>query len=463
MRNAFLSELLCISLLWLSQNVLAKPEPVQEFNFSNGLKLLVKVDKRSPVVVSQVWYKVGSSYEPAGTTGLSHMVEHMMFKGTPSYPAGEFSKIMSANGAAENAFTGRDFTSYFQRLANDRLELSFKMEADRMRNLLLPEQEFLKEREVVLEERRARVEDEPQSLLAEYFMSTAFTTSGYHNPVIGWKSDIENYSIEDLKNWYQAWYAPNNAIVVVAGDVEPTAVFKLAKQYFEPLLPSNLKKAKPRPEVAQLGTRRIVIKQPAKLPALMMGYKVPSLVTLNKDEQWEAYALEVLAQVLDGGESARLSKYLVRGEEIASTISAGYDNNSRLTTLFSISGIPTEQHSVADLETAIKKQIQQLQTTLVSQEELNKVKIAFKAAKVYERDSVFYQAMQIGTLESVGLNWQLIDSYFDNILAVTPEQVQAVAKKYLQEDLLTVGILDPLPLEAKAPPKANLKLPHGDM
>ncbi|HDN27541.1 MAG TPA: insulinase family protein, partial [Thioploca sp.] len=197
---------------------------VHEFTLDNGLHLIVKEDHRAPVVVSQVWYKVGASYEQEGKTGLSHMLEHMMFKGTEKYPAGEFSRIMAVNGARENAFTGTDFTTYFQTLEKSRLSLSFEMEADRMRHLVLTEEEFAKEREVVTEERRMRVEDRPIGQTREHFKATAYQTSPYQNPIIGWMSDLKNYTLADLQAWYQRWYAPNNAIVVVVGDVEPQAV-----------------------------------------------------------------------------------------------------------------------------------------------------------------------------------------------------------------------------------------------
>jgi len=419
---------------------------VHEFTLDNGLQLIVKEDHRAPVVVSQIWYKVGASYEEAGKTGLSHMLEHMMFKGTEKYPPGEFSRIMAANGASDNAFTGTDYTAYFQTLEKSRLHISFEMEADRMRHLVLTEKEFAKERQVVTEERRRSTEDKPISQTNEHFMATAYQTSPYHNPIIGWMSDIQNYTLADLKAWYQRWYAPNNATVVVVGDVEPQAVLALAKQHFGPLKPSQITPPSPRPEVEQFGLKRITIKLPAKLSYLAMGYKVPALKTIAKEEQWEVYALEVLAYILDGGDSARLSKNLVRGQQIATTASAGYDPFSRLTDLFTFSGIPTNAHTVPELEKALREQIQQLQTTLVDKAELERVKTQLRASQVYELDSVFYQGMKIGLLETVGLDWRIFDTYLENLKAVTAEQVQAVARKYLIDKNLTIAVLDPQPL-----------------
>lgn len=419
---------------------------VHELTLDNGLHLIVKEDHRSPVVVSQVWYKIGASYEQEGKTGLSHMLEHMMFKGTEKYPLGDFSRIMAVNGARQNAFTGTDYTAYFQILEKSRLPISFEMEADRMRHLVFTEDEFAKERQVVAEERRMRVEDQPNSLLREYFNATAYQTSPYQNPIIGWMSDIQNYTLADLQAWYQRWYAPNNAIVVVVGDVEPEAVFALAKQYFGPLKPSELTPPLPRPEVEQFGLKRISVKRPAKLPYLLMGYKVPSLSTITEENRWEVYALEVLAYLLDGGDGARLSKHLVRGQQIATSVSASYDPFSRLEEVFTFSGIPNQKNTIAELEAALQEQIKQLQSTLVDAAELERVKNKLRASQVYELDSQFYQGLKIGILETVGLDWQVFEAYLDNIKAVTAEQVLAVARQYLIDDHLTVAVLEPQPL-----------------
>jgi zinc protease len=254
---------------------LALAGEVYETTLDNGLRLIVKQDHRAPIVVSQVWYRIGSSYEPEGKTGMSHLLEHMMFKGTTKYPTGEFSKIMTINGASENAFTGRDFTAYFQTLEKSRLSLSFEMEADRMSNLVWDEENFAKEKQVVMEERRTRVEDNPISLMYEHFQATAFQTSPYQHPLIGWMNDIKNFTLADLQNWYQRWYAPNNAIVVVVGDVEPQKVVKLAQHYFGAVKSRPITPPIVRAEIEQLGIKRITVKKTAKLPYLAMGYKVP--------------------------------------------------------------------------------------------------------------------------------------------------------------------------------------------
>lgn len=434
--------LLC---LWIPAVAVAE---VSEYQLDNGLKLLVKPDNRAPVAVSQVWYKVGSSYEHNGITGISHILEHMMFKGTENLAPGEFSKIIAENGGSQNAFTGRDYTAYFQTMEKERLEVSFRLEADRMRNLVVEEAELLKERDVVSEERRMRTDDDPKAQLREAFNATAFVNSPYHHPVIGWMSDINNYEKADLDEWYKKWYAPNNAVVVVVGDVEPDAVYALAKQYFGPLKPEQTATVKPQIEVEQRGERYIKLKAPAQLPYLMMGWKVPVVTTA--ENAWEPYALDVLAGILSGTSSSRFSRELVREQQVAAGVSAYNNNFSRLDDMFIVGGTPAQGKSVEELQSAIKAQFETLKTTLVSDAELERVKTQVVASDVYERDSVFYQAMQLGMLETIGLDWQLGEKYVDNIHAVTAEQIQQVAQKYFIDDTLTVGELEPTEMTSNA-------------
>lgn len=426
---------------------IASSGEIHEFKMANGLKVLVKEDHRAPVVVSQIWYKVGGSYEHSGITGVSHVLEHMMFKGTKKHAAGEFSRIIAENGGRENAFTGKDYTAYFQQLEKSRLKVSFEMEADRMRNLTLPEDEFKKELAVVIEERRMRTEDKASALTTEQFTATAFTNNPYHQPIIGWMDDLKNMTVSDLRSWYEKFYAPNNAAIVVVGDVNAEEVFKLAEKYFAHIKPSNITATKPRLDAEQKGQRRITVKAPAKLPYMVMGYKVPSYKTAK--EKWEPYALDVLAYVLSGGSSSRFSKSLVRKQQIAVSADTGYGIFSRLDDLFLIDGTPAAGYNVKQLESAINKEIDKVKTELVSSAELERIKAQTVAEKVYEKDSIFYQAMQIGMLETVGLDWRLNDEYTKRIRQVTAEQIQQVAKKYLVKDTLTVAVLEPQPLTAK--------------
>jgi zinc protease len=427
---------------------------IQEFKLNNRLKLIVQEDHRSPVVVSQVWYRAGALDEVNGKTGVAHVLEHMMFKGTKTLKPGQFSRMIAAAGGKENAFTGQDFTCYFQQLEKSKLPLSFKLEADRMSNLQITDEEFAKEIKVVMEERRWRTEDKPQSKVNEQFQAIAFRAHPYARPVVGHMNDLENMTAADAREWYKNWYAPNNAIVVVVGDVKTAEVLKLAKQYFGPIKPRALPARKPQVEPAQIGERRAVVKAPGKLPYLAMGFHVPTLPNSKSDNpDWEPYALEVLAGVLSGNDSARLNQRLVRETSLAVDVGAGYDTTSRgQQSLFEIVGTPAEGKTVAELEAALLAQIELIKTSGVTQQELNRVKASVIAADIYQRDSMFYQAMQIGQLETMGYSWRLLKEYPEKLKVVTSEQIQAVAKKYLVKDNLTVATLDPQPIDPNAKP-----------
>lgn len=444
-----LKRFLLVMLLGMVSIAWAAPA-VHEFKLDNGLKVLVQEDHRAPVVVSQIWYKVGSSYEPTGMTGISHVLEHMMFKGTKNLQPGEFSRIIAAQGGNQNAFTSRDYTAYFQTLPKEHLEVSFRLEADRMANLQLTEELFTKEIQVVIEERRLRTEDAPQSLTYEQFNAVAYVTSPYRNPVIGWMKDLKDMRLEDVRSWYRQWYSPNNAILVVVGDVDPQQVLELAKTHFGSLQPSDVSAPGLTHEVPQRGERRAIVKEPAELPYIILGYKAPVLKTTA--EEWEPYALQVLAGILDAGDSARLSRNLIRGSEIAAQAGASYNMHARLDELFTVAANPAPGHNLDELEHALRAELKQLREELIGDEELDRVVAQVIAADVYQRDSMFYQGMRLGVLETVGLGWEKIEDYVDRIKAVTPEQVREVARKYLVDQQLTVTILEPQPLgEATRP------------
>jgi zinc protease len=432
--------------LTLSHHVAAQ---VSEYELANGLKVVVKEDRRAPVVVTQVWYKVGSSYEPDGITGISHVLEHMMFKGTEEVGPGEFSRTISALGGSENAFTSRDYTAYFETLASEHLETALRLEADRMRNLVLDADEFARELMVVKEERRLRTEDSPSGQLFEQFSAVAWRTSPYRNPVIGWMNDIKHLTVDDLAAWYERWYAPNNATLVVVGDVDPEQVRALAERYFGPFERVEIPPQKPVVEPPQRGETRIEVRVPARQPYLLMGFKAP--VVGQAGEEWEPYALYVLSSVLDGGNSARLSRDLVRGSGVAASAGASYSPYSRFSGMFLLDGTPTDDHSVAEVESALRAEVERLRTELVEPEELERIVTQAVASKVFEADSLFAQAMEIGVLETIGLDWRLIKTEIDAIRAVTPEQVRSVAERYLVDDNLTVATLVPLPMGDEAP------------
>lgn len=425
-------------------SVLAACGRVHETTLDNGLKVIVKEDHRSPVVVSQVWYRVGSSYEPEGLTGISHVLEHMMFKGTTNHKAGEFSRIIAEHGGRENAFTGDDYTAYFQQLEKSRLPISFELEADRMRNLLLKEEDFQREVRVVMEERRLRTEDNPQALTFERFMATAYQVHPYRHPIIGWMEDLERLKLEDLQRWYDRWYAPNNATLVVVGDVEPQAVFALAKKYFGPVPARKLEPVQVPLEPPQKDMRRAQVRVPAEVPYLLLGYHAPAFTGAEDREQ---YALAVAAAILSGGQSARFASRLVRGQEIAADVGAEYNPASKYPPLFIVGGAPAAGKDLKSLEAAVREEIERLRDEPVSDVELDRVKAQVVAGEIYERDSVFGQAMVIGTLETIGLDWRLEEEYVRRVRAVTAADVQAAVKKYLVPTNLTVVALDPLPLD----------------
>ena len=443
MRAKLLNYLLSLALL----SAVAAHAEVFEQTLSNGLKVIVKEDHRAPVVVQQVWYRAGSMDERTGTTGIAHVLEHMMFKGTKTVPPGEFSKRIAAAGGRENAFTSSDYTAYFQQLHKSKLPLAMQLESDRMRNLALSDAEFGKEIKVVMEERRMRTDDEPHALLTEKLMAAAYQEHPYQHPVIGWMNDLLALGASDARAWYERWYVPNNATLVVAGDVKASEVFALAQRYYGVIPARKLPARKNFSEPPQLGIKRIVVKAPAQLPHLVMAYHAP--VLRDPAQDWQPYALEVLAGVLDGNESARLNKALVREQQLASNAGAGYDSTSRGPSMFTLEGTPSEGKSVADLEAGLREQIALLVRDGVSEDELKRVKAQVTASEVYKRDSVFYQAMQIGQLESIGLSYKDIPLMLKKIQAVTAQQVQEVAREFLKDDSLTVAVLDPQPLSGE--------------
>ena len=415
-----------------------------EFRLQNGMQVVVKTDHRSPIVVHQVWYRTGSNFEVNGTTGIAHMLEHMMFKGTRKVKPGEFSERISQMGGRENAFTSRDYTAYFQIVGKQHLKEVMQLEADRMRNLVFDEQAFQKERQVVAEERRWRVEDKPSAKLYEQFMATAFMSSPLHHPTIGWMSDIEHYQLEDVKRWYQAWYAPNNATLVVVGDVSADEVKALAEATYGQYEAMPLQVPKPQVEVPQLGPREITLRDATEIPVLLMGFQVPTLPSAQTEpERQEVYALSLLASILDGDDSARLTKRLIREQKVALSVGAGFHETSRWRTLFLLQASPAKGQTLEALEQALWQQIQQLQQAPISESELTRILSQAEAQYVYQQDSAMGQAMLIGTLVSVGLPPDLMAHWVENLRKVTPAQIQAVAKKYLQPDKVTLGRLLP--------------------
>ena len=440
-----IKRLLCCLCLAVALPVAANPF---ETTLKNGMRIIVKEDRRAPTVVHMVWYRAGSIDEVDGSSGLAHVLEHMMFKGTPSIGPGEFSKRVAAAGGRDNAFTSRDYTAYFQQVPKEKLEEMMQLEADRMRHLNVDPKEFAQEIKVVMEERRMRTDDHPQSKLFEQMNAVAFQAHPYRRPIIGWMSDLENMTAADARAWYDQWYVPNNAYMVVVGDVDHQAVFKLAEQYYGGLEGRALPQRRPQTEPQQQGARRISVKAPAELPMLVMGYKAPVIRDVIKDR--DPYALQMLGAILDGYDAARFGKRLVREQQLAISVGIDYDATARGPGMFYLFGTPAEGKSVADLEAALRGEIVRIQQEGVAEAELKRARAQILAAQIYKLDSMFGQAMEIGGAESAGLSYKDNARMIEKVQQVTAEEVRAVAKKYFSDDTLTVGTLDPQPLDGKA-------------
>ncbi len=416
---------------------------VQQFTLDNGLKILVKEDHRAPVAITMVWYNVGSADEPGGITGVSHALEHLMFKGTPLYPVGMFSKTIASLGGQDNAFTNNDYTAYFEKIAAQNLEMSFKLEADRMQHLLLDKDEFGREIKVIQEERRNRTDDNPQALTFERFLATAHLASPYHHPVIGWMSDLQQMNVADAKAWYGRFYTPNNATLVVIGDVDSKNVYALAKNHFGTLNAHPLIERKAQSEPPRLGKKFVEVHAHAELPMLMLGFTVPTVKTVSAKDILEPYALEIIAGILDAGDSGRFSKELIRTKQLASSVDVFYNLYARYQTQFVLYGTPNQSHRVEDLKQGILTELKRLQNEPLNEDELQRIKTQIIAQKTFERDSIFGQAMEMGMLETVGIGWQTAEKYVDRINSVTAKDIQTVAQRYFQDNDMTEAQLIP--------------------
>jgi zinc protease len=410
---------------------------VTEKVLPNGLKVLLKEEHKAPVVTFQIWYKVGSRNEKLGTTGISHVLEHMMFKGTKKYGPKTFSQTVQRNGGNDNAFTSHDYTAYFENFASDRIEISLDLESDRMQNLLIEPKEFLSERDVVKEERRMRTEDDPVNTMVEQLMTAAFSAHPYQWPVIGWMADLGTITRDDLVNHYRTYYAPNNATIVVVGDFDAKKLLPRIEHYFGaiPRGPAVPKMGAVEPK--HLGERRVIVKKQAELPAVFAGYNVPAV------KHADSYALEVLQGILAGGKSSRIYKSLVYEKQLALYAGGDYDNISTDPNLFYVYAGVMPGKTTEEVEKALYAEIDKLKAEAVSDEELQKAKNQIEASFIMGQDSIFYQAMLLGQFETVA-NWQLLEKYVDNVRAVTKEDVMRVAKEYFSEDARTVGTLVPL-------------------
>ncbi len=421
----------------------------QEYILSNGMKVLLVEVPKAPVATVQIWYKVGSRNEVMGRAGLSHMLEHMMFKGTAKYPKGSFSRLIRKNGGMDNAFTSQDFTAYFENLAADRVELALEMEADRMQGLILDQNELKTEREVVKEERRLRSEDDPQGALVETLFAQAYLSHPYHWPVIGWFGDLDAMTLDDLQRHYDTFYSPNNATLLVVGDIKAESLLPTIKQLFEPIPRGPEPKPVMTMEAEQKGERRFLLKREAQVPFVMMGYRVPNYTSED------SYALDVLESILSRGKSSRLYQSLVYDQKLSLAVGAEYGLMQADPGLFYFYALVSPGQKVETVEEALTKEIKRLQSDPPTDLELQRAKNQVEAARWFEQDSNFRHAMLLGQAETVGAGWRKVDQFLDRIRAVTAKDVQRVARQYLIEDTRTVGTLIPLPpKQSDAPPAA---------
>ncbi len=414
-----------------------KPVFLHEEVLDNGLKILALKDPGATMAVFQIWYHAGSINEQVGKTGLSHLLEHMMFKGTKKYGPGSFTKIIKRAGGVDNAGTSRDYVVYYQKLASDRLYLSIELEADRMQNLIMNVKETLSERDVVMEERRLRYDDDPQNLVYEEVVSAAFRNHPYRWPVIGWMSDLKGITREDLWAYYKKYYQPNNALIVIAGNIEVAPLMdKIRKEFGN--IPKGPEISRPMiEEPEQRGERRLFIKKEAELPYMISAYKVPNVL----DE--DSYALEILASVLSSGKSSRIYKSLIDEQQIALSAGAGYSNIQKHPFILYLYGTARPGRTIDEVESALYKEVEKIKETPPSEREVQKAKNQIESDFIMGQDSIYFQAEILAIFEMIG-DWRLKDKYLEGIKNVKPEDVQKVAKKYLIEDKRTVGILIPI-------------------
>ena len=444
------------SLLALACAALPAVAQTTEFMLANGMKVIVKEDHRAPTVAHMVWYRAGSIDEVNGKTGVAHVLEHLMFKGTRQFGPGEFSKRIAALGGRENAFTSRDYTGYYQQLHKSALAEAMTLESDRMHNLVLSKDEFDKEIKVVMEERRWRTEDRAQSLVMEQLNAAAFIASPYRAPVVGWMNDLEAMTVDDAREWYERWYAPNNALLIVAGDVQPAEVLALAERTYGRLPARPLPARKPQIEPPQRGIRRLSVKAPADNPMVVLGFQAPVLRDVERDA--DPFALEVLSAMLALNDTGRFTRRLVRELRIANAAEAGYEMISRGPGLFLLMAVPAEGKTTEDTERAMRAEIARIAADGVPEDELRRIKTQYVAAETYKLDSIFAQAMESAQLEITGFAQRDGPRMLERIRAVTPAQIQDVARRYFGDDTLTVVTLLPQPVsEKRTPPPAGLR------
>ena len=439
------------------------PSKVEQFTLSNGLTVIVKPDRRAPTAAHMLWVRVGAMDEVDGTTGVAHVLEHMLFKGTATTKPGEFSRRVAALGGRDNAFTSRDATGYHQQIPSGKLEDVMRLEADRFANNQWPDDEFKREIEVVKEERRSRTEESPRALMGEAANAITFTASPYRRPVVGWMSDLDAMTPQDARDFYQRWYAPGNAAVVVAGDVDVAEVKRLAEKYYGPIAARPVPARKPRDEPEQTGVRRLDFKGVASQAYVSMAFKVPKLLPADLTDDTagrDPLALTVLAAVLDGYSGARLNRALEQGDNRLADSAGAYNGlTGRGPQVFVLSGVPAAGKTTSQVASALREQVALVAKNGVSDAELNRVKTQWIASETYKLDSVFSQARELGSNWINGMPLDADAKLIARLRSVTSAEVQAVASKYFGDDQMTQATLLPQPMDPNRKPRAAAAAP----
>ena len=446
-----------------SQPPQAAAEQVQQFTLANGLTLIIKPDRRAPTVAHMMWVRVGSMDEVDGTSGVAHVLEHMMFKGTPSLKPGEYSRRIAALGGRDNAFTSQDATAYHQQIPANQLEEIMRLEADRFANTQWDDAEFKREIEVVKEERRMRVEDAPRAQLYEAASAVAYTAAPYRRPIIGWMSDLESMTPADVRNFYRQWYVPGNAAVVVAGDVEVSKVRALAEKYYGVLPAGVLPERKPRIEPVQTGLRRLEHKASASQAFVSLFFKVPQLAASElldpstaSGPSRDALALTMLAAVLDGYSGARLDRALTQGEQrVADSVGAYNGLFGRGPQIFVLNGVPAEDKTPQQVMEALRQQVARVANEGVTEAELNRVKTQWVAGEIYKLDALFSQARELGRNWVNGFPLDANTRLLARLRTVTAAEVKSVAARYFGDDQLTQAVLVPQPMPLTRKPRMS--------
>ncbi len=431
--------LISISFFGSVQSEIKFSDRVESYTLSNGLKVVLIEDKRSPSVVNSIWYKVGSSHEASGKTGISHVLEHMMFKGTKTLKPGEFSSIVKKMGGTENAFTSKDYTGYFQKIHTTDLERCIELESDRMKNLRLDENELRSEIEVVKEERRLRTDDNPVSKTFEKIMINAYGMNEYGIPIIGTMQNLGSISKNDLENWYKLHYQPKNAIVIIAGNFNTDQVKGYIQKYYG-RYENNKSSIKPNNKIEFSTKESFDVYDKVSKPIVFLSFKKPKF---DKNRIRELYALDLFIEIMDGGYSSRLTKNLVDNQKVALDIFLSNDTYNQYPNLIIIGGTPRGKISPEELKSKILEQLSHESINSVTERELANAKARIKANNIYKFDSVFYQAMQVGMLETKDIGWENLDNYNSIIESISLDEVKESASKYFLNNKVFTAILRP--------------------